>query len=114
MQRFDIYFKYNLYLGVEGAFCSPWQLIIGILTFSNLARNWDFVSQILESCLKLRFLHFKFSDLVWNWDDVWINSWFLLEFEIKQETILNLAWYGKTHLALLWVVQGVNCMPLAI
>ena len=92
VHKLKIYLKFTQYLGVEGAFCSPWQLNIGILTFLNLAWNWDFVFQILESCLKLRFLLFKFSDLAWNWDDAQTNSWFLLEFEIKQEKILNLAW----------------------
>ena len=92
VRKLNVYLNINVYLGVECAFCSPWQLNLGILTFLNLAQNWDFVFKILGSCLKLRFLLFKFSDLAWNWDVVWINSWFLLEFEIKQEQILNLAW----------------------
>ena len=88
----NIYLNINVDLGVEGVFCFPRQLNLGILSFLNLAHNWDSVFKILGSCLNLRFLFFKFSDLAWNWDVVWIKSWFLLEFEIKQQQILNLAW----------------------
>jgi hypothetical protein len=39
VRKLNIYLNINVYLGVEGAFCSPWQLNLGILTFLNLARN---------------------------------------------------------------------------
>ena len=33
----------------------------------------------------MRFGYFKFSDLAWNWGAALMNSWILLEFEIKCE-----------------------------
>ena len=85
-----IYFIINVDLVVEGVFCSPCQLSLGILSILNLTCNWDFVFYIFRSCLNLRFWLFKFLDLAWNWDILWINSLFLLGFESKQAKILNL------------------------
>ena len=34
----NIYLNINVDLDIEGAFCSPWQLNLGILSFLNLAR----------------------------------------------------------------------------
>ena len=66
-----IYLIINVDLGVEGVFCSPWQLSLGVLSILNLACNWDFVFYILGSCLNLRFWLFKFLDLAWYWDILW-------------------------------------------
>ena len=60
---------------------------IGVLSFLNLARKWDFISNSLGSCSNLRILL--------------LISWILLEIEILLLKFLNLAWLVKTNLALL-------------
>ena len=86
----------NLDMSSKCNFCLLWQIRFCLL---NLARNWDFIIQILGSCLKLIIHTFKLSDLAWNWDIVLYNSWILLAFEIQLEKFLNLVWLVKTNLA---------------
>jgi hypothetical protein len=39
----NIYLNINVAFGAECVFCSPWQLNLITLSFSNLARDWDFL-----------------------------------------------------------------------